>query len=130
MTTEVADFVVIDRNHQEPAVGGHWTSPKFSTGGRNVLKVGGHERHNAYITLTFRVPTVQAGHIQIRIIVNGHPLPDLVFGVENTMNTTMAAFPASHLTGGDHDTDVVELHSQDDIGFTVDHVVIHFRQNA
>lgn len=126
---EVADFVVIDRNHQEAALGGHWSSPKFATGGRNVLTVGGQEKHNAYITLTFRVPGgLPEGHILIRIIVNEHPLPDLVFGVEDTMNTTMAGFPASYLIGGGNN--IVELHAQGEIGFTVDHAVVHFRQNT
>lgn len=126
---EVADFVVIDRNHQEPAVSGHWRSPRFATGARNILTVDGTERHNAYITLTFRAPSnLPEGHILIRIIVNGNPLTELVFAVEDTMNTTMAAFPASHLIGGGNN--IVELHSQGEIGFEVVHAVVHFRQNT
>jgi hypothetical protein len=125
---EVADFVVIDRNQREAAPG-KWKSPKFATGGRNILTVGGVERHNAYVTLTFRVPAnTPNGHILIRIIVNDHPLPELVFAVEDSMNTTMAAFPASFLIGGGNN--VVELHSQGESGFEVVHAVIHFRQNT
>jgi hypothetical protein len=126
--TELADFVVIDRNVQE-SVPGKWRSPEFSAGGRNILTVDGKERHNAYIALTFRVPAnTPGGHMQIRIIVNDHPLPQLIFGKEDTMNTAMAAFPASFLKGGGGN--VVELHSQGEHGFSVVHAVVHFRQNS
>jgi hypothetical protein len=127
--TELADFVVIDRNRQELAAGGKWTSPQFQAGGRKVLRVGGTERHNAYITMTFRVASGTPGaHINIRIIVNAHPLPELVFGVANTMNTTMAAFPGSFLRDGTDN--VVELHSQGELAFILTHAVVHFKQDS
>ncbi len=125
---EVADFVVIDRNYQEQALG-KWESPKFATRGRNILTVDGEERHNAYITFTFRVPAgTPDNHVLIRIIVNDHPLPELVFAIADTMNTTMAAFPASYLIGGGNN--VVELHSQKERAFEVTHAIIGFRQNT
>lgn len=125
---EVADFVVVDRNKQE-FVTGKWKSAVFSTGARNVLTTEGVEKHNAFITLTFRVPAnAPGGHDLIRIIINGHPLPELVFGAEDTMNTTMAAFPASFLKSGGGN--VVELHAQNENAFGVAHAVVHFRQNS
>jgi hypothetical protein len=81
---EASDFVVIDRNRQE-TVPGKWKSAPFATGGRNILTAGGQEQHNAYVVVTLRVPSgAVGGHVQIRIIVNDHPLPELIFGPANT----------------------------------------------
>jgi hypothetical protein len=125
---EVADFVVVDRNRQESAPG-KWRSRNFATGARNILNADGKELHNAYITLTLRIPGGQpGGHLLIRIIVNDNPLPELVDGIADTMPTVMAAFPASFLKSGGGN--IVELHSQGEAGFSVVHAVVHFRQNS
>ncbi|WP_146073678.1 hypothetical protein [Amycolatopsis sp. CA-126428] len=126
---EVSDFVVVDRNKLEPSVGGKWKSPTFATGARNILTSGGTERNNAYITLTFSVQSdVPNGFSAIRIIVNDHPLSQLVQGKEDSYNTIVSALFASFLKDGGGN--VVELHAQNENSFIVRHVVVHFRQNT
>ncbi|MGW3992276.1 hypothetical protein ACWEF6_02195 [Amycolatopsis sp. NPDC004772] len=126
---EVADFVVIDRNEVEQSVGGKWKSPPFATGARNILKADGVERNNACITLTFSVhKDAPHGFSAIRIIVNDHPLPQLVQGKADSYNTIASAFPASHLKSGGGN--VVELHAQNENPFVVRHVIVQFRQNT
>ncbi|MGW4063855.1 hypothetical protein ACWEGE_36600 [Amycolatopsis sp. NPDC004747] len=124
---EVADFVVIDRNEVEQSVGGKWKSPKFAT--RNVLRVNGVERNDACITLTFSVhKDAPHGFSAIRIIVNDHPLPQLVQGKADSYNTIASAFPASYLKSGGGN--VVELHAQNENPFIVRHVIVQFRKNG
>ena len=125
---EVADYVIIDRNKVEAAQG-KWQSPAFATGARNVLITNGKERHNAFLTLRFSVPKdAPAGDAQIRVIVNGHPLPSLLFGREDSMNTAVIAFPASFLNDGGGN--LIGLHAKSENSFIVFDAIVHFRQNS
>jgi hypothetical protein len=126
--TQLSDFVVIDRNVPETTQG-KWRSPPFEAGGRNIRTEGGVEKHNAYLLLMFNVPrNAPAGDALIRVIVNGHPLPQLLAGLENSTNTAIAGFPASFLRSDS--SNVVELHAQQENSFYVMHAIVHFRQNS
>jgi hypothetical protein len=124
--TVLSDFVVIN-NDPAAASEGKWKSGPFESGGRLVREVNGVEQDNAYTTLTLTSPT-GGQNVAIRVIVNDHPLPQLVEVKVNSQRTAVVAFPASLLkvTGGN----AIELHSQGEIGFIVLHVICHFRQNG
>jgi hypothetical protein len=64
--------------------------------------------------------------VNVRVIVNGHPLPQLLAVMEASQRTAVAAFPASYLRADS--SNVIELHSQDEAAFIVLHVICHFRQ--
>jgi hypothetical protein len=124
--TVLADFVVVNN---EPAVasGGKWKSLPFESGGRLTRHVSGVEQDNAYVTLTLTSPA-GGQRVAVRVIVNDHPLPELVEVKEDSQRTAVVAFPASFLRDGN--PNLIELHSQGEISFIVLHVLCHFRQNA
>lgn len=66
--------------------------------------------------------------VYVRVIVNGHPLPQLLAVMEASQRTAVVAFPASYLRADS--TNVIELHSQDEAAFIVIHVICHFRQES
>jgi hypothetical protein len=123
----LADFVVL--NNEIASTQGKWKSNPFETGGRLTKSVGGAEQHNAYVTLTLSSPT-GGQDVAIRVIVNNHPLPQLVEVKENSQRTAVAAFPASFLNAQTGNHNVIELHSQGEAPFIVFHIICHFRQNS
>jgi hypothetical protein len=124
--TVLADFVVTN-NQPADASTGKWKSVQFESGGRLTRTVSGVEQHNAYITLTLTSPT-GGQDVAVRVIVNDHPLPELVEVKEDSQRTAAVAFPASFLRDGSGN--VIELHSQGERPFIVLHVICHFRQNS
>jgi hypothetical protein len=124
--TVLADFVVTN-NELVDAPEGKWKSGPFEAGGRLIRTVNGTEQHNAYITLTVSSPT-GARPAAIRVIVNDHPLPQLVEVKENSQRTAAVAFPASLLRPDTNNR--IELHSQGETAFVVFHVICHFRQES
>jgi hypothetical protein len=125
--TVLADFVVTN-NQRAAALGGKWKSAPFESGGRLTRTVSGVEQHNAYITLTLTPRPGGVPAVAVRVIVNGHPLPELVEVKEDSQRTAVVSFPASFLRDGSDN--VIELHSQGEHPFIVLDVICHFRQNS
>jgi hypothetical protein len=124
--TVLADFVVLN-NEAVVASDGKWKSEPFESGGRLVRMVSGVEHDNAYATLTLTSPS-GGQNVAVRVIVNDHPLPELVEVKEDSQRTAVVAFPASFLEDGSRN--VIELHSRGEISFIVLHALCHFRQNS
>lgn len=125
--TVLADFEVVNSAPADAAEG-KWKSDPFEAGGRLIRTVGGVEQHNAYITLTLTSPT-GGQDVFVRAIVNNNPLkPELIPVKESTQHTAVVGFPASYLRADE--SNVIELHSVDEIGFIVDHIICHFRQES
>ena len=125
--TEVADFVIITGD--DHGSGGHWTSRKFSVGGRNRLVVGGEELNNAYLTFKLFVAGDNEPDRRVRVIINAKPQQEFL-RTEGNYTTTIISFPASLLIDGDGNENVVELHSVGEASFAVAEAIVHFRQNA
>jgi hypothetical protein len=134
---EVSDFVVI--THPDPADDanqpqGKWTSRVFATGARNILRENKIELHNAYVTLKFLVGKGDTGPDRlVRVIVNGHPLPQLVIvkagtTQESSHTTAVTTFPASYLKDGGGNR--VELSARDERSFSILEAIVHFRQDS
>ena len=123
--TVLADFVVAN-NQPADAAAGHWKSAPFEAGGRLIRKDDqGVEQFNAYADFALDSPA-GGTDVYVRVIVNGHPLPQLLAVMEASQRTAVAAFPASYLRADS--SNVIELHSQDEAAFIVLHVICHFRQ--
>jgi hypothetical protein len=125
--TVLADFVVAN-NQPADAPTGHWKSAPFEAGGRLIRKDGqGVEQFNAYVVLALDSPA-GGTDVHVRVIVNDHPLPQLVTVTEASQRTAVVAFPASHLRADN--SNAIELHSQGEAGFIVLHAICHFRQES
>lgn len=92
--TVLADLVVAnDQPADAPA--GHRKSAPFEAGGRLVRNDShGVEQFNAVLALD--LPT-GGTDVDVRVIVNGHPLPQLVAVTKASQRTAVVTFPASHL---------------------------------
>jgi len=118
---EVADFVVIDRDRVEAAAG-KWTSVTFATGGRNSGRT-------AYALLMLGVGTgAPDSGVEIRVIVNDHPVPTLISVETDSTTTATATFPAAQLHDGGGN--VLKLHARNEASFFLHHAIVHFRQNS
>jgi hypothetical protein len=118
--TVLADFIVAN-NLPADAPAGHWKSVPFEAGGR-LIRTDSHgaEQFNAYAALALDSPT-GGTDVYVRVIVNGHPLPQLVAVMEASQRTAVVAFPASYLHPDS---------SRDEAAFIVLHVICHFRQES
>jgi len=125
--TVLADFVVTN-NQPADAPAGHWKSAPFEAGGRLIRKDNqGCEQFNAYAALALDSPA-GGTDVYVRVIINAHPLPQLVAVMENSQRTAIVAFPASFLRADS--SNVIELHSRDEAAFIVLHAICHFRQES
>jgi hypothetical protein len=124
--TVLADFVVTN-DQPADASAGKWKSAPFESGGRLTRTVNGVEQPNAFITLTLTSPA-GGQDVEVRVIINSHPLPQFVEVKENSQRTAVVAFPGSFLRDGSDN--VIELHSKGEIPFIVLHVICRFRQNS
>jgi hypothetical protein len=122
----ISDFEII--GSASVAEGGKWRSRNFSAGGRKILpNVEGKEPDNAYVTLALTSP--EGGQdVTVRIIVNNHPLPVMVFVPKASQRAWLAAFPASFLKDGGNN--FVTMHSVGERVFFVLYVICHFRQDS
>jgi hypothetical protein len=127
--TVLSDFVVLT-NDAAAASNGKWRSDAFETGGRLTRSQGGTEFRNAYIGVTLTSPQGGSGDIAVRVIVNDHPLPQLIEVKGNSQRTALISFPASFLNPQTGDHNIVGLHSQGERPFIVLDAVCHFRQNS
>jgi hypothetical protein len=125
--TVLADFVVAN-NQPADAPTGKWKSAPFEAGGRLIRKDNqGVEQFNAYAALALDSPT-GGTDVYVRVIVNGHPLPQPLAVMEASQRTAIVAFLASYLRADS--SNVIELHSRDEAAFIVLHVICHFRQES
>ncbi|MEN8654424.1 hypothetical protein ABCR94_28460 [Streptomyces sp. 21So2-11] len=124
--TVLADFVAISHG-SSASQEGKWKSQPFESGGRKTLIIDDKEQHNAYVTLSLGSPD-GGPEVNIRVIVNNHPLPLLEPIGKDGRQTVVLTFPASLLKNGTGN--ILELHSQHEVNFFVFYALCHFRQDS
>lgn len=125
---EVADFVPII-SRPETADDGHWTSPKFASGGRNTRGSGDEELDNAYLTATMSQGSSGDSDLAISIWVNGNAMSDVITLESAAKQVVLVTFRGSFLTSSGVNN-VVELRDTQARRFVVWNAVVAFRQNS